>query len=283
MKNYDIEMWKYAKELKARDTLLGHVHKESKKAILQDVEIKLNSHGMRSPEPISEKSKILFIGSSISLGWGVPLNKSYPQLLSENLANQNLNYQILNGSVGNYNTYRYVENFLKNQKDIDPKVLVVNYFINDAEILPMGSRNILLENSELAASLTIAVKKMLSENNESLVDYYKELYRDENSGFKLMKKSLKKLSNYTSENDIEVYFVIIPDIHFLQDYPFKDIHTKMSTIAQKYNFKVIDFYEVFKGIPFSELQIIPGDSHPNEYGHKLMGKELSDNIISDLK
>ena len=41
MKNYDIEMWKYARELKTRDQKLGHVHIPNKSAVLQGVEIKL--------------------------------------------------------------------------------------------------------------------------------------------------------------------------------------------------------------------------------------------------
>jgi hypothetical protein len=43
MRNYDIEMWKYARDLKVSDSILGHVHKPNSSAILQKVQIKLNS------------------------------------------------------------------------------------------------------------------------------------------------------------------------------------------------------------------------------------------------
>lgn len=283
MNNYDIEMWKYAKELKKRDTVVGHVHKKNKTAMLEKVEIKLNSLGMRSDEPDPDKKKILFIGSSISLGWGVKEDSTYAAILDHKLQKEGYNFQVLNASVGNYNTYRYVEDFLRNQKEVNPEIIVVNYFINDVEVLPMGSNNWLLKNSELAASLTISVKKMMANNDENLVDYYDELYAPDQKGFQMMKKSLEKLAKYASDNDIKLYMAIIPDIHFLEDYPFLPIHKKMQNLGEDLGFEVVDFYESLKGIPFEALQVIPGDSHPNAYGHKLMAKSLSDAIISDLK
>lgn len=47
MKTYDIEMWRYAKELKQRssDPDLGFDHLRSKSALLQGVKINLNSAG----------------------------------------------------------------------------------------------------------------------------------------------------------------------------------------------------------------------------------------------
>src|ERR1035441_2780708 len=49
MRNYDIEMWRYAKELKVRsdDPLLGHEHRPSSQALLQSVEIRTNELGLR--------------------------------------------------------------------------------------------------------------------------------------------------------------------------------------------------------------------------------------------
>ncbi|WP_186435020.1 SGNH/GDSL hydrolase family protein [Gillisia sp. Hel_I_86] len=283
MSNYNIEMWKYANELKTQDSVLGHVHKKSKEATLQNVEIKLNSLGMRSPEPNPDKKKILFLGSSISLGWGIENENSYAEIVNDRLNDENLDYQVLNASVGNYNTFRYTENFLRNQTAIDPEIIVINYFLNDAEILPMGSGNFLLKNSELAASVTIAIKKMIANNKESLNEHYNTLYEPENKGFKLMEGSLAKLAKYAKAEDIKVYLVLIPDIHFLQDYPFLPIHNKIKTISQDYDFEFIDLYETLKGVSFEKLQIIPGDSHPNEFGHTLIGKKLSDILISELK
>ena len=56
-----------------------------------DVEVKTNSNGLRNPEITKEKpattKRVLFIGDSFTMGWGVPEDKAYPRL-AEELARQ---------------------------------------------------------------------------------------------------------------------------------------------------------------------------------------------------
>ncbi|MDG1385807.1 MAG: hypothetical protein P8P33_02145, partial [Flavobacteriaceae bacterium] len=204
MKNYDIEMWRYSNELKVQDPILGHNHLKDKTSILQDVEVKLNSKGMRSDEFDDNDKKIIFLGSSISLGWGVEQKDSYPGIIQTKLSSDSINYKVLNGSIGNYNTFRYVNNFLSNQTDIEPKVIVINYFINDAETLPINSSNWLIKNSQLFATLTITYKKLFSKSGFDLKQYYNDLYKIDNQSFLEMKGSLNKLSEYSKQRNIPV-------------------------------------------------------------------------------
>jgi len=77
MQNYDIEMWRYARELKtpSSNPLLGHDHRANRRAVLQTVEIRLDDHGLRGvsrgPRPPGRR-RIMVLGGSIALGWGVP-------------------------------------------------------------------------------------------------------------------------------------------------------------------------------------------------------------------
>lgn len=274
MKNYDIEMWRYANELKIQDPILGHNHLKNKSSLLQGVEIKLNSEGMRSDEFDINDKKILFLGSSISLGWGVEQKDSYPGIIQTKLLSDSINYKVLNGSIGNYNTFRYVNNFLSNQTDIEPKVIVINYFINDVETLPINRSNWLIKNSQLFATLTITYKKLFSKSGFDLKQYYYDLYKSDNRSFLEMKESLNKLSEYSKQRNIPVLLTVIPDIHFLEDYPFDVIHKKMKSITEELGIEYHDLLPSLKGIPFNELQIIQGDSHPNEKGHSKMAESL---------
>lgn len=274
MKNYDIEMWRYANELKMQDPVLGHNHLTNKGSVLQGVEIKLNSKGMRSDEFGIDDKKILFLGSSISLGWGVEQKDSYPGIIQTKLSSNLINYKVLNGSIGNYNTFRYVNNFLSNQTDIEPEVIVINYFINDAETLQINRSNWLIKNSQLFATLTITYKKLFSKSGFDLKQYYKDLYKDDNQSFLEMKESLNKLSEYSKRTNSQVLLTVIPDIHFLEDYPFETIHEKMKTLSTELGFEYHDLLPSLKNIPFEELQIIPGDSHPNKFGHQRISESL---------
>src|SRR5438132_1987962 len=118
MKNYDIEMWRYAKELKARsaDPALAFDHVKSRSAVLQRVDVRLNEWGMRGDaiEPVAYGGRcILFLGGSITLGWGAAEMDTVEAKLQKQLRDAGETVQVLNGGVGNYNTERYVSRFFK--------------------------------------------------------------------------------------------------------------------------------------------------------------------------
>jgi len=283
MKNYDIEMWKYSKELKviSENKLLGHEHVSSKCSTLESVEVCLNSNGFRGDElnKIIKDRRILFLGSSITLGWGVENSKVMTSLLQNKFNDDDLNVEVINAGIGNYNTVRYVERFLTKLKDTNPTDIVVHYFINDAEELPIGGGNIFLRNSQLAVTGWIAYQRIFNSFKKGgLSDYYESTYMLDSSGFTKMKESLEKLSKYAKTKGINIYLAMTPDIHFLKDYPFKNIHATMKNLSNDFGYKYVDLYPYLEGIEFEKLQIIPGDAHPNEYGHELMANALYEHI-----
>lgn len=276
MKNYDIEMWKYARELKTPDPLLGHVHVPNRSAVLESVQVSINGLGMRGPmpqEPAAER-RILFLGSSITLGWGVEEEKTMTSDLLRRFKEEGADVEILNGAVGNYNANRYVELFFRNFTGLNPTDIVVHYFINDAEILPQGGGNWFLRHSQLAVTLWIAAQRVMSTGGKGLIDHYKEVYDPSYEGYKEMSDALRRLSQYAKEHGIRLYLAMSPDIHFLTDYPFTPQHTQVGELARSLGYTFIDLYPPLQGIPFQELQAMPGDAHPNARGHKLMADAI---------
>jgi hypothetical protein len=147
MTNYDIEMWRYANELKQKsdDPQIDFDHRRSQSALLQSTEIRLNSFGLRGPEiaPLQkDQRRILFLGGSITLGWGVAENDTLEARLERMLNDGGDAAQVLNGGVGNYNAERYVSRFFKELMPLKPTDIVVHYFLRDAEELPPGGGNI---------------------------------------------------------------------------------------------------------------------------------------------
>src|SRR6202163_2498032 len=90
MKTYDIEMWRYAKDLKVRsdDPALDFDHVTSKSSVLQNVTIRRNERGLRGG-PVEALTpggrRILFLGGSIALGWGVPEEETVEARLQKRL------------------------------------------------------------------------------------------------------------------------------------------------------------------------------------------------------
>lgn len=276
MRNYDIEMWKYSKDLKFRsdDPVLGHEHLKNATAVLQSTEIRTNSFGMRGDDPRDGVARrILFLGSSITLGWGVAEDNTMTVLLDEAFGPDT---EVLNAGIGNYNAVRYIHAFLKSGKALEPTDIVIHYFVNDAEKLDQGRDNWFLRNSQLAVMGWIMVQRINAMfSGGDLVSHYQAVYAEDAEGYKEAKAALADLVAYAAEHDIRLYFTMVPDVHNLADYKFGFIHDKMKAVAEEQGITYIDLLPAFKGITDpQEVWAMPGDPHPNAMGHRLMAEYL---------
>ncbi|WFU40225.1 GDSL-type esterase/lipase family protein [Bradyrhizobium sp. CB82] len=280
MQNYDIEMWRYARELKAPSPRpeLGHDHIKNASAILQSVEIRTNEWKLRGGPVLPRNQvarRILFLGGSITLGWGVPEGKTITSRVEAALREKGESVDVLNGGVGNYNAERYVQRFFYELKGLEPTDIVVQYFLRDAEKLDPTAGNWFLRHSELAVTIWIAINRLLNKSGErSLVEHYQDVYRDDQPGFIEMQRQLRRLAEYADKKNIRLYLAMTPDVHNLKDYPFGFIHDKMRSIAQADGYTFVDLLPVLGKLSPEQIWAMPGDPHPNPLGHKLMAEGI---------
>lgn len=281
--NYNIEMWRYARllKIKSADPRLGHEHRSNVRAKLQGVEIALNSFGIRGTEPNlqdTQRKRILVLGSSNTLGWGVKEEDTMTARLQEALKDK---AQVFNAGIGNYNTLRYVTLFENKLRTLKPDIVVVHYFVNDAEILTPGNTHWFLQHSQLAVMIYHAFQnlKNSSSNLSTLVSYYRDIYSLGSKGRVQMENALARLDHLSKEDGFKVVLVMVPDIHILKDYPFGFIHDHVRKVAESHGWTFVDFTEALDQVPAESLWAMPGDPHLNKTGHKIM----ADVLISHLK
>ena len=279
MKNYDIEMWRYAKLLKVKsdDPMLGHEHVKDGSAILQSVTIRTNEYGLRGgplkSQPVARR--IIFLGGSITLGWGVAEEETLTAQLEAMLQGEGESVEVLNAGVGNYNAERYVERYMRQLKDIKVTDIVVQYFLRDAEALDPGGGNILLRNSELAVTAWIVANRLMNREGENaLTEHYKRVYEPDQPGFLAMRRALKRLSDHCKSATLRCYLAMTPDFHNLKDYPFGYVHERMKATAKELAYVFVDLLPGLGKLPPSQLWAMPGDPHPNALGHRLMAETL---------
>ena len=280
--NYDIEMWRYAKELKISvdDKTISHIHRPNASSILQNVEITTNSYGQRDIQYDNNLLKkhsrrFLIIGSSIPLGWGVKKEETYSSLLNLKSQKNKKNWIFINGGVGNYNFERYSNNYLKNWSNLNFTDIIISYFVNDAEILEYKKTNFFIKHTHLGVvswKLFNSFKSSLKKEN--LDQYYKKIYEDEFKGFILLKKELIKLNNYCRNNNIKCHLINMPDIHQLNPYKLKFINNKMYKLTEEVNMKYLDLLPIFENLDEKLLWNKYKDPHPNSYAHKLISDKI---------
>lgn len=280
MKNYDIEMWRYARELKrpSANPLLGHEHVPNRTALLQSAVIRLNERGLRGGTLAARdrnERRILFLGSSITLGWGVSEAQTVTARLEAKLRADGRKVSVLNAGVGNYNSARYVTHFLESLTSVEPTDIVVHYFLRDAEALEAGGGNGLLRNSQLAVTLwSVAQKLRRPSGASSLEAHYRAVYAAESPGRIKMEQALARLAAYAEANGIRVHLAMTPDVHDLLDYKFRFVHEEMKALSERMRFTYVDLLPALEGMTPEQVWSMPGDPHPNAKGHERMADTL---------
>ena len=290
---YDIEMLKYAKKLKvsSKNPNLSHEHVSHSKAMLMGVNIELNSLGHRNKELSKIKNKnnhrIHIVGSSMSLGWGVKNEKTFSSILEKKLnSNQYIKDKyddliVINAGIGNTNTKHHYYLFKDQYQLTKPDTLILQYFINDAEIIKKKKNNFILRKSYFAAFLYQQILSLSFFG--SLDNYYYELYSDNSIGWITVKNSILKLRKLTEDNNINFMIMIIPDLHNLSsDNELIKLYSKIDKEFTEMKIPVVNTYKSlsnsFRKKPM-ESWVSKRDAHPNAKAHKIIGNDLYNFII----
>ena len=143
---FDLEMWKYARDVKvvSPDPLIGHEHGPNRKARLMGAEVETNSKGQRDREIPYERMlgvlRVAMVGDSLTEGWGVPFESTFSKRIERLYEKAGTKAEVINLGVGNWNTVQEVQHFLTKGYKYSPDIVVLNYFVNDAEPTPERRR-----------------------------------------------------------------------------------------------------------------------------------------------
>lgn len=280
---FDLEMWKYtrlAKDVSANPRL-GHEHKPNVSAHLMGVDISVNAQKLRgngvSLERVPGKARIMMLGDSITFGWGVPFEETFPRRLERMLDADGIKSEVINAGVGNYNTIMEVEYFLNEGRRYRPDVVVLNYFINDAEPVPVyGNNGWLARNSYAYAYLSSrldVLNRQLS-RRQDWGAYYAGLYEGDAPGWRAAAGRIDALAEYCRRNDIKLLIVNIPELRDLKNYRFTRVQNLLREAAKRNQVPYLDLLGSVRGIDETKLWVSRPDPHPNGYANELFAKAM---------
>ena len=288
---YSIEMLEYAKELKIRRPVpeISHEHRPNASARLMGVDVTLNSLGHRSAELRNPKAKnerrIHVLGSSIVLGWGVEVENGFVDRVEKRLnkekgAANGLRYTAINAGIGNYNTYYEAELFKRQVNDTNPDVVVLQYYINDAEQNPKREDSPILRYSLFAAFIYQHIKTMTAVSTKTLAEHYRDLYVEDAPGWEKAKAAVRDIKAITDKRGIQFVALLVPELHDLSNGgPYPPIYDKIGAAFGKMGVPLINslsrFQKAFSDDP-SRAWAARNDPHPNASAHKIIAAALFD-------
>jgi lysophospholipase L1-like esterase len=283
---YDIEMSRYATEIKneSPNPLIGHVHRPSSEATLMGVRVDINADGFRDREyPVERNgnSRIVFLGDSLTFGWGVEKSKTFEEILEAELSTTKPT-EIINLGAGNYNTEQEVNLFAEKGLKYKPDEVVVFYFINDAEPTPHKSQWEFLGQFRVVTFFWSRLKSLIANTgpHQTFRDYYAGLYADTQPGWTAAKKAFIELKEICASKNIALRVVLLPELHMLQDYPFAAEHRKILEFLRDNGIAALDLAPFFKGEKDPmRLWVASDDAHPNAIAHAMIARFARDFIV----
>lgn len=275
--NYEIEMMKYAKDLKviSKNKKIGIEHKKNIEGTYMGAKVILDENGFRIKYNKKKSiNKIIMLGDSMTFGWGA--NETFSDLLNEKLQN----HEILNAGIGNTNTIMQISNFFENfSSKYNYDMIVLNFFINDFESVIINKPNFLQKYSYFYTFLnnklnTIFIKFKIKEDWEKFYskNYSNKEIREETLSL------INKLNKYCLKNNIKFVIHNIPELRDLDDYKFKKETIIIKDFAIENNIIFIDSYDALKMYNEESLWVTRLDPHANDKAHEIISDYLYKNI-----
>ena len=173
-----------------------------------------------------------------------------------------------------------ISTFLDKGISFSPDIVVLNYFINDAESIPRPTKNILMKYSAAYVFLSLRLGSItrLFFGGKQWHEYYTDLYDDNFEGWKRTKKSISKLAKFCHSNGMKLIIVSYPELHQLNPYPFQSVNNKLKNIASKNGAPFLDLIPSLQREREENLWVSKQDQHPNSLACKLIAPAIKEAI-----
>jgi lysophospholipase L1-like esterase len=287
--NYNMEMWHYASKVKQRTSnpKLPFLHAPNRSGFFYGAEIQTDSVGFRDRDyPVARvpgKRRIMLLGDSFTLGWGVPFDSMFSKQL-EKLLNQNGQpTEVINTGVGNTNTVMELEQFKEIGLRFKPDMVILMYFINDAEPTPpvVGAlKTAIITHSYLIAFLSDQMIKLTPRVNQSYDwrAYYSGLFKPGRPGMEASRQAIDELALLCKHNGIKLVIANIPELRELKNYPFPEATEFVRSAAESNDVPFVDLLPALVSEDPATLWVTKADPHANAKANGIIGRALFDAV-----
>lgn len=261
-------------------------HRPDYSAELMGVTLRTNAGGMRGGPVSTVKApgtfRIACVGDSLTLAWGVREEDSYCEQVARRLTAKPLHSGMvraegLNFGVGNYNLLMELSTLRRKVFTYTPDVVVLMYFINDAEPIPQESRWAFLGHSYVAVFLWSRVDLLLRQAGlrSDYVQYYRGLYDEDRPAFLAFREAIKQFARECRDHRTPLAVIVAPELHRLDPgEPFQDLYAKVQGWWEAEGVPVINLWPVMRGQEPSQFWVHPADVHPNARAQTIAATSL---------
>ena len=265
---------------KSEDPTLVYELVPDSEVMLGDLRIKINAAGFRDdefPRPDTEVGpRIVLLGDSVAWGWGLPMDKAFPQVLESKLREVAVDELpvVYNLAVDGYATRQELRLLASHALAFEPDLVIVNYVLNDPDTQDGGLARC-FESSimilELFRRAMIRLRGLFlggafDEYHQRIHAYYAEEIGDH----------FRQLGCIGRENEIPVLVAVSPVFDFRpgEAYRWQNIHDAIAELCLQNDLLFVDLSRTLREHNSSDYSF--DIWHPNAAGHAIMAQVLAE-------
>ncbi len=259
-----------------------------------------NAHGMRDRPYTVEKPegtvRVVVLGSSMDMGWGVGNDEMYVNLLEDWLnahaARQGLarRFQVLNFAVAAYSPMQRLEAFRRKAAKFHPDLVVYSATMLDVRLLEIHLCDLLQARVDLChdflrkavADAGITADDLKLDSDKRLI--YKDIVKKKLRPFywSIYDETIRTLAADCRSAGVPLAFAIIPRVG-KADAPNARAESviRLRGIAEHHALPVLDLSHLFDHLDPAKLEIAAWDDHPNALGHRRLFLGLARALVKD--
>lgn len=285
---YDVEMYRYSRLLKEdappEAAAMHHWHRKNAEALLQGVHIRTNELRMRDkprtvrPEP--GVRRLIVLGDSITLGWGVPQERTYAAVLEARLAALgDGRHEVLNAGVGNYTLSRMVGQYDFDLRRLDPEIVILAFYLTNASREQESSLARFLDTPlHFPVFLWSRGVRAYSRLSPSLSfrEYYLDLYQDGGVEYEAFKAQLGAFVGRLQAEGRRVLLVNVPDVRYasVKPYPFQPVSDRVLSIGSQAGALTVDLTASVSDLAPESAVNSAEDRHPAPVAHERFAEAI---------
>jgi len=286
---YDVEMWRYARQIKTLSSYPGVVEEQrpNASALLMGAKVRTEQHGFRLPDPATEARRLpgnrlaVALGDSLTFGWGVPEGQTFPDQLERLLsvrcpAAGGRPVTVANAGIGNCNTSMEVQRYkLRIRPFMHPDWVILGFSFNDAEPDAVPDTNPLFWHSAL---LSLAAARMQKQTDPKLANYnayYVGLFREGRAGWDRTKAALRELGEMLRADRVAGTLFLMPELHDPHDPGIAEAFSRVAAVGREAGFEVIDPAPDFPPGSGERYWVSHEDAHPNAVAQAIYARALA--------
>ncbi len=272
------EVTRYVLDLEADDALV-YKHRADLDTVYQGVPFRTNGLGLRDrpvPEPSPDLLRVLVLGDSVTLGWGVPVEATFARQLEPALeARVGRRVHSINAGVSGYNTQQELAFLKRHVVSMAPDLVVLVYVENDVEpqarnMLDMRER---WENPPGASAWLLRWSWLYRLVHFVVPDHVGASARPpDTTGWTASMEALAEAQRVARGRGVPFatfLFRMLPDD--VTDALQRDI----ARVAEAEGFPFFDTLSWFDGVSIRSVINSFVDTHPNAEGHRIVAEGIA--------